>query len=281
MNDATLSQALQTISGQDPELRKAWYSPAANAYQATRPSYPSDMIDKAIKAAKLSSSSRILELGCGPGTATVAFAQLGCPMVCLEPNPDFWAMARMNCQPYPAVQVINQSFEEWDLEPEAFDAVLAASSMHWIPAEIGYAKASDALKEDGHLILLWNKEPQPSAALQAALAEVYQRHAPALGRSEDRATQERILSGLGQMMLDSGRFHNLVTATVECSLTYTADQTIALLSTYSLYLKLDPLLRSALFAGLKQCLVEQGVGEIQLSYLSTYHLAQKIASVGP
>jgi SAM-dependent methyltransferase len=94
-------------------------------------------------------------------------------MVCLEPNPDFWAMARMNCQPYPAVQVINRSFEEWDLEPEAFDAVLAASSMHWIPAEIGYAKASDALKEDGYLILLWNKEPQPEqlrSAFSAVLA---------------------------------------------------------------------------------------------------------------
>ena len=281
MNDATLSQALQTISGHDPELKKAWYSPVAEAYQATRPSYPSQLVGMAVSAAKLSSSSRILEIGCGPGTATVAFAQLGCPMVCLEPNPDFWAMARMNCQPYPAVQVINRSFEEWDLEPEAFDAVLAASSMHWIPAEIGYAKASDALKEDGHLILLWNKEPQPSAALQAALSEVYQRHAPALGRSEDRATQERILSGLGQMMLDSGRFHNLVTATVECSLTYTADQYIALLGTYSPYLKLDPLSKRGLFTGLRQCLVEQGVGTIQLSYLSTYHLAQKIASVGP
>ena len=202
-------------------------------------------------------------------------------MVCMEPNPDFCEMARMNCRPYPSVQVINQSFEDWDLEPEAFDAVLAASSMHWIPAEIGYAKASHALKKDGFLILLWNKEPQPSAALQAALAEVYQRHAPALGRTEDRATQERILSGLGQMMLDSGRFHNLVTATLECSLTYTIDQTIALLGTYSPYFKLDPRSRSALFAGLKQCLVEQGIGEIQLSYLSAYHVAQKIPSVGP
>jgi len=187
----------------------------------------------------------------------------------------------MNCQPYPSVQVINEAFEDWDLEPEAFDAVLAASSMHWIPAEIGYSKASHALKAGGFLILLWNKEPQPSAALQAALAEVYQRHAPALGRTEDRATQERILSGLGQMMLDSGRFHNLVTATVECSFTYTPDHYIALLGTYSPYLKLDHLSRSALFAGLRQCLVEQGVGEIQLSYLSAYHLAQKIPSVGP
>jgi len=168
MNDATLSQALQTISGHDSELKEAWYSPVAEAYQATRPSYPSDLIDKAIKAAKLSSSSRILELGCGPGTATVAFAQLGFPLVCLEPNPNFCAMARMHCHPCASVQVINQSFEDWDLEPEAFDAVLAASSIHWIPAEIAYAKASRALKPDGHLILLWNKEPQPFPPLQAA-----------------------------------------------------------------------------------------------------------------
>lgn len=42
-------------------------------------------------------------------------------------------------------------------------------------------------------------------------------------------------------------------------MTYTPDQTIALLGTYSPYLKLDPLLRRALFAGLRQCLVEQGV----------------------
>jgi SAM-dependent methyltransferase len=73
-------------------------------------------------------------------------------MVCLEPNPDFCDLAKMNCRSYPSVKVINQSFEEWNLEPEAFDAVLAASSMHWIPSEIAYAKASNALKDDGFLI---------------------------------------------------------------------------------------------------------------------------------
>jgi SAM-dependent methyltransferase len=280
MDEASLRQALQAISGKDLSLRKAWYSPVAEAYQATRPSYPSALVGRAVSAAKLSSSSRILELGCGPGTATVPFAALGCSMVCLEPNSDFCAMAKVKCTSYPSVQVINQSFEEWDLEPEAFDAVLAASSIHWIPAEIAYAKASRALKPDGHLILLWNKEPQPSAAIQAALSEVYQRHAPALGHTEDRATQERILSGLGQMMLDSGRFHNLVAATVECSLTTTPDQYIDLLATYSPYHKLDPRVRSAMFSELKQCLVEQGVGELQLSYLSAVHIAQRMPSFG-
>ena len=136
-------------------------------------------------------------------------------MVCIELNPDFCELAIINCQSYPSVNVINKSFEEWNLEPEAFDAVLAASSMNWIPAEIGYVKASGALKEDGFLILLWNKELQPCRLMLDALSDVCQLHAPSLGRCEDRKTQEDILTGLGQMMLDSGRFRNLVTATKE------------------------------------------------------------------
>ncbi len=180
---------------------------------------------------------------------------------------------------YPAElmeKAINTSFEEWDGEPQAFDAVLAASSMHWIPTEIGYAKASRALKRDGYLILLWNKELQHSPSMQEALSDVYRREAPSLGPYEDKATQQAILNGLGQIMLDSGRFRNLVTTTVETSLTYTADQYLSLLTTYSSYLKLDHRTRNALFAGLRHCILEKGGGEIQLSYLSAYHIAQKI-----
>ncbi len=271
-----LKQAVQEISGKDLGQRKRWYSPAAEAYHSTRPRYPAELVTGAVKSAQLSQSSRLLELGCGPGTATVSFAELGCQMVCLEPNPDFHRMATANCSSYPSVDVINKSFEEWDGEPESFDAVLAASSMHWIPAEIGYAKASSALKKDGHLILLWNKELQPSPSMQDALFDVYGREAPSLGRYEDRATEQGILDGLGQMVLDSGRFCNLVTATVETSLTYTVDQYLSLLSTYSSYLQLDHRTRKALFAGLSQCIFRNGGGQIGLSYLSAYHIAQKM-----
>lgn len=78
-------------------------------------------------------------------------------------------------------------------------------------------------------------------------------------------------------MLDSGMFQNLQTASLETLLTYTHDQYISVLSTYSPYLKLDRLTRKALFAGLRQSMLEHGFGEIQLSYLSTYHVAQKMS----
>jgi SAM-dependent methyltransferase len=278
MDDASLKQTIKEISGKDLEQRKSWYSPAAEAYNATRPPYPSELVGQAVKAAKLSSSSRILEIGSGPGTATVSFAELGCQIVCLEPNPDFCELVTKNCKSYPQVEAINASFEEWNLEPGAFDAVLAASSMHWIPSEIAYAKAASALKEDGYLILLWNKELQPCKSMQDALSGVYQRHAPSLDRYEDRKTQEDILAGLGQMMLDSGRFRSMVAATFETSLTYTLDQYISLLGTYSSYLRLDRRTRNALFAGMRECILEKEGGEIPLSGLSAYHIAQKKAS---
>jgi len=89
MDYETLKQTIKGISGKDLEQRKSWYSPAAEAYNSARPKYPTNLVGKAVNAAHLSQSSRILEVGSGPGTATVSFAELGCHIVCIEPNPDF------------------------------------------------------------------------------------------------------------------------------------------------------------------------------------------------
>ncbi|MFY8149277.1 MAG: class I SAM-dependent methyltransferase [Prochlorococcaceae cyanobacterium] len=280
-SDKALRQAVERIGHKDLEKRKNWYSPVAKAYNTTRPKYPRELITKVVEAAQLSATSRILELGCGPGTATTSFAELGCQMVCLEPNQVFCELARANCQSHPKVEVIHTSFEEWELEPEAFDAVLAASSMHWITPETGYAKASRALKENGHLILLWNKEMRPCEAIQKALSSAYQLHAPLLGNYEDSQAQEAILAGLGQMMLDSGWLQNLATETLEAFFSYTPEQYLSLLSTYSPYMKLEQIKRTTLFYALRECLAEKSIDTIPLSCLSAYHMAQKKSFSSP
>jgi hypothetical protein len=37
---------------------------------------------------------------------------------------------------------LNTTFEEWELELERFNAVLAATSFHWVSPEVRYAKAN-------------------------------------------------------------------------------------------------------------------------------------------
>jgi SAM-dependent methyltransferase len=265
---------LDQCYGRDLEQRKRWYSPAAEAYHQVRPRYPQALIDRVVEIAQLSSSSSLLELGCGPAIATPGFADLGCRLVGVEPNPDFYRMAQQICEPYSNVELENCSFEEWELAPQAFDAVLAASSFHWISPEIGYPKAAAALRPEGHLILLWNKELQPRYEIYQQLSEVYQIHTPALNPCyEDSGMQLEILNELGQMAIESGYFRNTVSGHQEVEVTYSIDQYLQLLNTYSPHLKLEPQQKQQLFEGLREVLKQNG-DMLHLSYISAFHIAR-------
>lgn len=275
MDKEKLMSLITSYSGRALEQRKNWYSPAAEAYSQARPSYPQAVITQVIDIAQLSRDARILEVGCGPGTATLSFAALGYSMLCLEPNPDFYQLAIHNCQHYPKIEIQNTSFEEWNLQAGQFDAVLAASSFHWIPAEVSYQKAAQALKPDGSLILLWNKELQPSQAVYQHLSKLYQVYAPELDRYEDEATQLKILENLGQIALDSGYFQHLIPGHVEVAATYTAEQYLTLLQSYSPYLQLEANKRERLFKGLRDYIEKHWDGGLPLSFLSAYHVTQR------
>jgi ubiquinone/menaquinone biosynthesis C-methylase UbiE len=270
-----LKQTLQNeCYGKDLEQRKCWYSPAAEAYQQFRPRYPQPIIDRVVEIAQLSAGSTVLEVGCGPAIATPAFATLGCQMVCVEPNPDFYRLAQQTCEPYSNVELKNCSFEEWQLESQRFDAVLAASSFHWISPEVGYPKAAAALHPEGYLILLWNKELQPSYAVYQQLSVVYQTHAPSLIRAyEDSATQAAILDEMGQMAIESGYFKDMQSGHLEVKVTYSVDQYLMLLNTYSPHLKLEAQQQQALFSGLREVL-EQNGDTVELSYVSAFHITR-------
>lgn len=265
---------LNEFYGKDLETRRHWYSPAAEAYQQVRPRYPQPLINQVIDIAQLSSRSKILEVGCGPAIATPAFATLGCSMVCIEPNPDFYRLATHACDPYPNVELHNCLFEEWTLEPGKFDAILAASSFHWVTPEIGYPKAAAALRPEGYLILLWNKELQPPYEIYQQLTPVYERYAPLLNRTyEDRATQAAILNNLGQIAIESGHFKDIVSGCRVTEVSYSIDQYLLLLTTYSPYLQLEVQQRQDLLDGLRQTLAHHG-DTIPLSYFSGFHVVR-------
>lgn len=265
----SLAEQIRAIASKDLAERKTWYSPAAESYNRTRPRY-AEIRDRVVEAVQLTPISTLLEVGCGPGTATVEFVPLGCSITCLEPNPDFCQIARQNCEPYRNVEIRNVSFEEWSLEAERFDAVLAATSFHWIPAEIAYPKAASALKPNSCLILLWNVIAEPGEAVYQLTQDLYQTYAPA----DSRELQQIWLSSMADIVRETRHFKRVESGQILCEQTYSSDDYLTLLSTLSPYLSLDPQIRAALFAGMKERLARAG-GRVQVAYISAFQIAWK------
>ena len=238
---AEIRESVASSATRSVEQRSHWYSPAAAAYAATRPRYPQQLVEAVVARSGLTAASTLLEVGCGPGTATLAFAELGCRIVALEPNPEFCLLAQQACQPFPNVELRTTSLEDWEPHQERFDAVVAASSFHWIPSEIGYPKAARVLRENGWLILLWNKELQPPIQTHQALRAIQRRHAPELDRPyEEAATVTGILAALGQPLRESPLFHAAQQGQWRVESLLTIDDYLTLLTTYSPFLALDP-----------------------------------------
>ncbi len=257
------------------QQRADWYVPAAAAYDAVRPGYPAAVIEQVAALAGVGDGSALLELGCGPGTATVAFARLGCAITALEPNPAFVALARERCACFGRVRIEPLACEQWPVQEQSFDAVLAASSFHWIPAGLGSRTAARALKPAGALILLWNKELQPSLALHERFASSYARFAPHLHRRESDAEQQAVLEALVRQLVDPALFTTPQGGRVRVQLRYTAEHYLALLSTYSPYLRLEPGPREALFAELRRLIDTEAGGSVELTGHSAFHVARK------
>jgi hypothetical protein len=75
------------------------------------------------------------------------------------------------------------------------------------------------------------------------------------------------------MAIESGQFKDMVAGQLEVEVTYSVDQYLLLLTTYSAHLNLEVQQKQCLFAGLRQVLTQNG-DTIQLSYVSMFHIAR-------
>ena len=258
--------------------KATWYDSVASAYDRTRPRYPAQIWARMQETANLQPGKSVLEIGAGVGIATVELAQLGAKIVCLEPSKSACAITRDKCAAYGNVEVINTTFEEWELGKQKFDVVVAATSFHWVTPEVRYAKTAAALSDRGLLILLWNTPPQPSYEIYQSCQSIYQTYAPELSKYESHQDYQHNIGKIAQEAIASGYFQDLMTHQEIISVTYTVDDYLTLLSTLSPYIRLASEQRNALFAELKTELkrsLNKQNQQLELSYLSLLQIAHK------
>ena len=236
------------------------FDAVAEAYDAVRPGYPAELIDRACAIGALEEGSRVLEIGCGTGKLTEALVERGLLVDAVDPGPKMIELARRRTGHSDAVAFQVGRFEDISLPERAFDAVFSATAFHWVDPDVGWAKAARALRPGGMLALLQHigyHEDETGAASEA-LRRVLKQHFPDGGTWQplrDLATlragaEERsdnvsaVWTWLGHKDLvrpEAARlFDDARLSTYPLVSAQTANQLWARLETSSSYQRLDP-----------------------------------------
>ena len=135
-----------------PDLPRAWregFDEVAELYDNVRPGFPDDLLDEL--AAALPPSPAVVEVGPGTGQATKGLVARGARVTAVELGAHLAAVLARNL---PTVEIVVGPFENVDLAPGSFDAVVAANSYHWVPPKARMTRPAALLRPGGHLALI-------------------------------------------------------------------------------------------------------------------------------
>jgi SAM-dependent methyltransferase len=234
------------------------FEEVADLFDEVRPGYPDDLVEEVLDLSGIPPDGRILEIGCGPGNATLPYAQRGYHITAIELGERLAALAVRNLAGFPRVRVINSAFEAWPLEEKAFHLAISAEAMHWIPPEIGYPKVAAALHDQGSAAFYWNVAVDPQTDWSRAIDAVYRELAPQVKRTENAVTADWLTTIITDNFRASGCFGEVTVRQYAWSKRYTTDQYLKLLRTYSGHRDLDAGTKDRLFARVRAAIKQYG-----------------------
>lgn len=238
------------------------FEAVADLYDEVRPRYPDEIFEDIITLSGIPPGGRILEIGPGPGVATVPLARRGYQILAIELGERLAALAAKACQPYPKVRILHKSFEEWEVEPGAFDLVVAADAFHWIEPELGYPKAARALKPAGSAAFFWTLSADPDTPWSREIDALYQEIDPQLQNPDKGVSLEWLTPIIEANFANSGCFGPVAVRQHRWMETLTTDESIKRLQTYSVHSTMDQGVRRRLYAGIREILDNAG-GQVE------------------
>ncbi|MGA5758468.1 class I SAM-dependent methyltransferase [Nonomuraea bangladeshensis] len=247
-----------------PDARlRATFDVAAETYQDARPDYPRELYADLFMITGLRPPARLLEVGCGPGKATVPLARMGFPVTAVELGPALAREARRRLAGFAGVSVVTSPFEEW--EPAAgdrFDLVYAATAWKWVDPAVKYDKAARLLAPGGHLAV-WNADHALPVGFDPFFAEIQKVYEEiGEGHPGPWPPPEDEVDPTAAEFAASGRFTVVAARRYLWALRYTADAYLALLDTFSGHIAMEPDKRAHLYGEVRRLLAARPDGRL-------------------
>lgn len=120
----------------------------ADVYDSYRPSPPREVLDVLAVVAGAERPSLVVDLGCGTGLATRAWAERAEEVVGVEPNPRMIERARTATE-QPNVRYVEAYAADTELQAGQADLVTCWQSFHWMEPQPVLAEAARLLRDGG------------------------------------------------------------------------------------------------------------------------------------
>lgn len=251
----------------------------AEGYDRARPGYPPQLFADVVALTGLRAGDSVVEVGSGTGKATVPLVQLGCRVVGVEPGPALAAVARRNLLMESTVDFVVSTFEHW--RPDGrYDMVFAATSWHWVDPATRYAKAAEVLRPGGTLAIVTTHHVAPSSAgdpFFVAVQPVYEAIGEAVSGGPPPPSR---VSDLAGEMAATGLFTPVGSRRYLWESSYTVDEYLDVLNTYSGHRAMTRHTRAYLFEQIRQIVAARSDQRIRKHYLFVLTVGRRAAEPG-
>jgi SAM-dependent methyltransferase len=262
----------------DRRLRTT-FDKAAALYQGARPDYPAELFSDLLAITRIEPPAHLLEVGCGPGTATLPLARVSIRITAIELGDARAAEARHHLADFADVSVIRSSFEGW--EPPTgvlFDLVYAATAWKWVDPEVKYANAAALLARDGRLAV-WDAGhafPTGFDPFFTEIQQVYDDIGEGDGASWPPPPPEDQADPTATEFESSGHFTVIGTRRYLWARRYTADEYIALLDTFSGHIAMEPAKRDHLYREIRRRLAVRPDGRLTRHWSAVLTIGRRL-----
>ena len=260
---------------ESPGPLRATFESAADRYEAARPSYPAEVFDDLVELARLEPGSRLLEIGCATGKATRPLLERGFSIVCVELGAQLAEHAGRNLAGLP-VELHVAPFEEWEVPPERFELVYAATAWHWLDPAVRYRKAHSLLRPDGHLAFWSAGHAFPPdfdrffAEIQPIYDELGEGH-----EGEWPPPPPDLVADSRDEIEASGLFEDVAVRRYLWATDYSAQQYIDLLNTFSGHIAMDETNRERLYREIRARIRRRPSRRIRRHWQTLLHVARR------
>jgi SAM-dependent methyltransferase len=271
-----VSQTPSWLPGEEQRepLRRTFDS-AADLYDAARPEYPDRLFDDLVELAGLEPGARLLEIGCATGKATRPLLARGFSVVCVELGAQLAEKARRELEGMP-VEIHVEPFETWQGEEGGFDLVYAATAWHWVDPALRYRKAHRLLREGGCLAF-WSALhafPEGFDPFFTEIQEVYDEIDESYLEAWPPAPPERAPDSSSEIEA-SGLFTEGQVRRYVWERSYTADEYIALLETFSGHISMTASQRERLYGEIRARIGRRPGQRVLRHWYAILHVARR------